>query len=57
MYSPADGGFSPDSLAIEVGDKNKNASQAMHQDNYLIAADITEIGNGNKGPFWHFAFL
>lgn len=57
VYSPADGDFSVDRLTIEVGGKNKNASQVKHLDNYLIATDGMEIGNGNKVPIWLFGFL
>ena len=57
VNSPAEGDFSVNGLTIEVGGKNKNASQVKHLDNYLIAADDIEIGNGNKVPIWLFGFL
>lgn len=55
--SPSEGDFAINGLTIEVGGKNKNASQVKHLDNYLIAADDIEIGNGNKVPIWLFGFL
>ena len=33
------------------------ASQVKHLENYLIAADDIETGNGNKVPIWLFGFL
>lgn len=57
VSSPAEGDFTVNGLTIEVGGKNKNSSQVKHLDNYLIAADDIEIGNGNKVPIWLFGFL
>lgn len=57
VSSPAEGDFTVNGLTIEVGGKNKNASQVKHLDKYLIAADDIEIGNGNKVPIWLFGFL
>jgi uncharacterized protein len=57
VSSPTEGDFTVNGLTIEVGGKNKNASQVKHLENYLIAADDIEIGNGNKVPIWLFGFL
>ena len=57
VSSPSDGDFKVNELTIEVGGKNKNTSQVKHLDNYLVAADDIEIGNGNKVPIWLFGFL
>lgn len=57
MSSPSEGDFKVNELTIEVGGKNKNTSQVNHIDNYLIAADDVEIGNGNKVPLSLFGFL
>ena len=57
VYSSTEGDFRVNELTIEVGGKNKKASQVSHLDNYLIAADDIEIGSGNKVPLWLFGFL
>ncbi len=57
VSSPAEGDFTVNELTIEVGGKNKNASQVKHLDHYLIAADHIETGIGNKVPIWLFGFL
>ena len=57
VSSPSEGDFKVSELTIEVGGKNKNTSQVKHLDNYLIAADDVEIGNGNKVPLWLLGFL
>jgi uncharacterized protein len=57
VSSPTEGDFTVNGLTIEVGGKNKNASQVKHLENYIIAADDIEIGNGNKVPIWLFGFL
>jgi len=57
VSSPPEGDFIIDGLTVEVGGKSKNASQVMHLDDYLIAADDIETGAGNKVPLWLFGFL
>lgn len=49
---PKSGDFQVDDLVIEVGGKNKDASQINHLENYLIAADEIEHGFGKKVPLW-----
>ncbi|MFV0553411.1 MAG: ATP-binding protein, partial [Mangrovibacterium sp.] len=57
VSTPAEGDFYIDGLTIEVGGKGKDSSQVKHLDNYLIAADDIEIGNGAKVPIWLLGFL
>ena len=57
VNSPAEGDFAVGGLTIEVGGKGKNSSQVKQLDNYLIAADDIETGEGNKVPIWLFGFL
>ncbi|MBN3583251.1 ATP-binding protein [Algoriphagus aestuarii] len=54
---PKSGDFQVDDLVIEVGGKNKDASQINHLGNYLIAADEIEHGFGNKVPLWVFGMM
>ncbi|SFT86694.1 hypothetical protein SAMN04489724_2434 [Algoriphagus locisalis] len=54
---PKSGDFQVDDLVIEVGGKNKDASQINHIDNYLIAADEIEHGFGKKVPLWVFGMM
>jgi hypothetical protein len=42
---------------IEIGGKNKTASQISGLSNAFIAADDIEYGYRNKIPLWHFGFL
>jgi predicted AAA+ superfamily ATPase len=51
---PKVGDFLVEDLVIEVGGKNKDASQVKHVENYLIAADDIEHGFGKKVPLWVF---
>lgn len=55
--APDEGDFAFQGLTLEVGGKNKKASQVKHLDNYLLAADDIETGIGNKVPIWLFGFL
>jgi predicted AAA+ superfamily ATPase len=54
---PDSGDFLVDDLVIEVGGKNKDASQIKHLENYLIAADELEHGFGKKIPLWVFGMM
>ncbi len=54
---PYSGNFLVDGLVIEVGGKNKDASQIKHLENYLIAADEIEHGFGKKIPLWVFGMM
>lgn len=54
---PAAGDFYAQHTHIEVGGKGKSAKQVKAEGNYLIAADDTETGHGNKIPLWLFGFL
>lgn len=54
---PNSGDFLVDDLVIEVGGKNKNASQIKHFENYLIAADEIEHGFSKKVPLWVFGMM
>ncbi|SFB45944.1 ATP-binding protein [Algoriphagus aquimarinus] len=54
---PKSGDFQLDDLVIEVGGKNKDASQVNHLENYLIAADEIELGFGKKVPLWIFGMM
>lgn len=54
---PYSGDFLVDDLVIEVGGKNKDASQIKHLENYLIAADEIEHGFGKKIPLWVFGMM
>ena len=54
---PKSGDFQVDDLVIEVGGKNKDASQINHLENYLIAADEIEHGFGKKVPLWVFGMM
>jgi uncharacterized protein len=42
---------------IEVGGKNKDASQIKNLENHLIAADDIEHGFGKKIPLWVFGLM
>ena len=57
VNSPAEGDFAFGGLTLEVGGKGKNSSQVKHLDNYLIAVDDIETGEGNKIPIWLLGFL
>lgn len=54
---PDSGDFLVDNLVIEVGGKNKDASQIKHLENYLIAADELEHGFGKKIPLLVFGMM
>ncbi|MDR7131390.1 putative AAA+ superfamily ATPase [Algoriphagus sp. 4150] len=54
---PKSGDFQVDDLVIEVGGKNKDASQINHLKNYLVAADEIEHGFGKKVPLWLFGMM
>ncbi len=55
---PTKGDFLVDDyLTIEVGGKNKKATQVKHLKDYLIASDGIEIGRGRQIPLWLFGFL
>ncbi|WP_114751541.1 ATP-binding protein [Pleomorphovibrio marinus] len=54
---PQSGDFFVSDVYIEVGGKNKNASQVKAKPRYLVAADDIEIGFGSKVPLWLFGFL
>lgn len=54
---PQSGDFFVSDVYIEVGGKNKNASQVKTKPTYLVAADEIEIGFGSKVPLWLFGFL
>jgi uncharacterized protein len=54
---PNSGDFLVDELVIEVGGKNKDASQIKHLENYRIAADEIEHGFGKKIPLWVFGLM
>lgn len=54
---PKSGDFLVDDLVIEVGGKNKDASQIKHLENYVIAADEIEHGYGKKIPLWVFGLM
>lgn len=57
VYAPAQGDFLVNETTIEVGGKNKTASQVSHVNDFLIAIDDVETGYGNKIPIWLFGFL
>jgi hypothetical protein len=57
VSSPVEGDFITEGLTIEVGGKGKNSEQVKHLDNYIIASDNLETGEGNKAPVWLFGFL
>ncbi len=53
-----DGDFLLDNkVVIEVGGKNKKASQVKHLPEYFVAADDIETGIGKQIPLWLFGFL
>lgn len=54
---PQSGDFYVNEIFIEVGGRNKNASQVKGESQYLVAADEIEIGFGTKIPLWLFGFL
>lgn len=54
---PQPGDFYVSDVYIEVGGKNKNASQVKAKPTYLVAADDIEIGFASKVPLWLFGFL
>ena len=57
VSAPKEGDFHLNNLTIEVGGKNKSASQVRHLSNYLIAVDDIEFGSKNRVPLWLFGFL
>lgn len=57
VSAPKEGDFQLNNLTIEVGGKNKSASQVRHLSNYLIAVDDIEFGSKNRIPLWLFGFL
>lgn len=54
---PKEGDFKARELVIEVGGKNKDASQVKHLEHYLLAADDIELGFGSKVPLWLFGMM
>ena len=42
---------------FEVGGKSKGYNQIKDMQNAYIAADMIEVGFGNKIPLWMFGFL
>ncbi|MBD3630547.1 AAA family ATPase [Cyclobacterium sp.] len=54
---PSSGDFYVSDMHIEVGGKNKKASQVKTEAAFLVAADDIEIGFGTKVPLWLFGFL
>ncbi|MCC5929315.1 MAG: ATP-binding protein [Cyclobacteriaceae bacterium] len=54
---PKSGDFNVLDVYIEVGGKNKNATQVKSRQQYLVAADDIEIGFGTKVPLWLFGFM
>ncbi|SHM63597.1 hypothetical protein SAMN04488057_102414 [Cyclobacterium lianum] len=54
---PSSGDFYVSDMYIEVGGKNKKASQVKTEAAFLVAADDIEIGFGTKVPLWLFGFL
>lgn len=57
ITSPEEGDFALEGLIIEAGGKTKNSSQVRHTENFMIAADDVETGEGNKVPVWLLGFL
>ncbi|WP_339864019.1 AAA family ATPase [uncultured Algoriphagus sp.] len=54
---PKSGDFLVNDTVIEVGGKNKDASQVSHLQTYLISADEIEHGFGKKIPLWLFGMM
>ncbi|MCB0581297.1 MAG: ATP-binding protein [Phaeodactylibacter sp.] len=53
-----EGDFMADNkFTVEVGGKNKKASQVKHLSDHYIAADDIEVGVGRQIPLWLFGFL
>ena len=57
VHAPIDGDFITEGWHIEVGGKNKTATQVKQQKNYIIASDEIETGIGTKIPLWLFGFM
>jgi uncharacterized protein len=57
VSAPKEGDFETNGWTIEVGGRNKNASQVKHLEKYLVASDDTETGSAGKIPIWLFGFL
>ncbi|MFW5753194.1 MAG: ATP-binding protein [Marinilabiliaceae bacterium] len=57
VSTPVRGDFYVDGMVVEVGGKSKSHVQVSHLDDYLIATDNIETGNGKKIPLWLFGFL
>lgn len=54
---PSSGDFYVSETHIEVGGKNKKATQVKTEAPFLVASDDIEIGFGTKVPLWLFGFL
>lgn len=54
---PKSGDFLVNDTVIEVGGKNKDASQVSHLQTYVISADEIEHGFGKKIPLWLFGMM
>lgn len=54
---PDSGDFNVSEVYIEVGGKNKKASQVKSMQQYLVVADDIETGFGTKIPLWLFGFV
>jgi uncharacterized protein len=57
IFAPVEGDFLTSGITIEVGGKSKTARQVRDAESWLVAADDTETGFGNKAPLWLFGFL
>lgn len=58
MQHADEGDFIVDNkFTVEVGGKNKKASQVKHLADHYIAADDIEVGVGRQIPLWLFGFL
>jgi uncharacterized protein len=55
--APKEGDFFTEGYHIEVGGRNKTASQVKTNEKYIVASDEIEIGIGTKIPLWLFGFL
>ncbi|MEQ8909487.1 MAG: AAA family ATPase [Vicingaceae bacterium] len=54
---PKKGDFQIGNLTIEVGGKNKDASQLRGVEEYILAKDNIEIAYKRQIPLWQFGFL
>jgi uncharacterized protein len=57
VNAPHEGDFVAKDIIIEVGAKEKTASQVKGKKNYIVAADDIETGIGSKVPLWIFGFM